>query len=56
MEKPFSSSFYCTVAYEWRVEVRGVTTNLIERSASLHKYPYTSKYSGLTKRPGLSYV
>jgi hypothetical protein len=36
-----SSSCYCIVTYEWRLEVFGVTRNLIERNASLYKYPYT---------------
>jgi hypothetical protein len=37
--EPFSC--YCFVTYEWRLEVFGVTRNLIERNASLRKYPYT---------------
>jgi hypothetical protein len=52
MGKPFSSSCYCIVTYEWRLEVFGVTRNLRERSAGLHKYPYVLKYSGLIKRRG----
>jgi len=36
-----SSPCYCIVTYEWRLEVFGVTRNLIERSASLHKHLYT---------------